>query len=460
MAASLNLKPVSITEYPDAHLVLPGAHVGSPITRKINPNNVNSLDSYHFAGEGVQFRGKLIGIKDVDDIRGDAMCRQAMHNLKAALKLPSTKENKTRITIGVSMYGLKIKDERGTIVLHQHPVPRISFVWRDQTDPRAFGYVYGTPSSGHRFAAIKVVDATADTVVGTIQQLFQISARLRQQEQERAQTKQPEAPPPPVETVAVAPLPDTPARVAATSQQSAAPKVAAEQGPSLLSFDYDPANQRDQDHPINKISSETPWSDFEAFLLNGPDPSAQPAAQRQEVASPPANPYAGMSGAGSQFGAMPGPSNPYFRMASGPQFGGMQTYPNNPHFGMAPAGPYFGGPPAMPNQPRPQSAVPPVVSGVMDDDFFGGFGSQGNSGASSPAVVRAATPNFPGAGLSALSPPPTPSRRRPNAAGAPSLMGDMPAFGGSAANGQAAPASAAPVPSNQYSDPFIDNFFS
>ncbi|OWA50846.1 hypothetical protein BV898_15350 [Hypsibius exemplaris] len=42
--------------------------------------------------------------------------------------------------------------------MHQHAVARISYIWRDPSDQRSFGYVYGTPDSGHRVAAVKVAD--------------------------------------------------------------------------------------------------------------------------------------------------------------------------------------------------------------------------------------------------------------------------------------------------------------
>jgi hypothetical protein len=74
---------------------------------------VNSLDVFHFEGEGLAFKGKLIGIKDIDAARGDEMCQHAMQELKNALK--QSKEHKARINISVSLSGLKIKDDKGTV---------------------------------------------------------------------------------------------------------------------------------------------------------------------------------------------------------------------------------------------------------------------------------------------------------------------------------------------------------
>ena len=72
-----------------------------------------AIDVFHFEGEGLQYRGKLIGIKDVEGPRGDEMCQAAMQEIVAALK--QSKEHKARITISVSLHGLKLKDEKGTV---------------------------------------------------------------------------------------------------------------------------------------------------------------------------------------------------------------------------------------------------------------------------------------------------------------------------------------------------------
>ena len=42
---------------------------------------------------------------------------------------------------------------------HSHPVHRISFISRDLTDGRAFGYVFGAGEGKHKFFAIKTEKA-------------------------------------------------------------------------------------------------------------------------------------------------------------------------------------------------------------------------------------------------------------------------------------------------------------
>lgn len=66
-----------------------------------------------FAGAGVDFKGKLIGIEEVPEPRGDKMCQVAMAKLKAGVRAAG--DHKQRITINVALEGIKIIDEKTTV---------------------------------------------------------------------------------------------------------------------------------------------------------------------------------------------------------------------------------------------------------------------------------------------------------------------------------------------------------
>ena len=63
-----------------------------------------------FMGEGQTFRGKLIGVLEVPDARGDRMCQDALQELKMAIK--ASGEHKQRVIVHVAVEGLKIRDEK------------------------------------------------------------------------------------------------------------------------------------------------------------------------------------------------------------------------------------------------------------------------------------------------------------------------------------------------------------
>lgn len=131
-----------------------------------------------FRGVGVNFKAKLIGIDDVADSRGDKMCQDSILKLKAAVKIAGV--HKQKILVNISLEGLKILDLLTGEVQHAHPVNKISFVARDLTDRRAFGYIFSADDGQHKLFGIKTAKV-AETLVLSLRDLFQVVYDLRKQ---------------------------------------------------------------------------------------------------------------------------------------------------------------------------------------------------------------------------------------------------------------------------------------
>ncbi|XP_053972383.1 uncharacterized protein LOC128873106 isoform X2 [Hylaeus volcanicus] len=133
--------------------------------RKKNSPRKFKFEPTRFLGEGVSFKAKLIGILEVSEASGDRMCQEALADLKMAIRAAG--EHKQRISIQDCLY--------------HHPVHKISFIAQDTSDSRAFGYIFGSPDTGHRFFGIKT-DKAASQVAIAMNDLFQVVFELKKKE--------------------------------------------------------------------------------------------------------------------------------------------------------------------------------------------------------------------------------------------------------------------------------------
>lgn len=153
--------------------------------RKI-PEKTDEFLLSRFQGDGVRYKAKLIGVDDVQDARGDKMCQDSMMKLKGmAIAARSQGKHKQRIWINISLTGIKIVDEKTGVIEHEHVVNKISFIARDVTDNRAFGYVCGAEGQ-HQFFAIKTAQQ-AEPLVIDLKDLFQLIFNMKKKEQEAGQ---------------------------------------------------------------------------------------------------------------------------------------------------------------------------------------------------------------------------------------------------------------------------------
>ncbi|MEQ2298749.1 hypothetical protein AMECASPLE_008573 [Ameca splendens] len=154
--------------------------------KKKVPEKTDEYLLSRFQGDGVRYKAKLIGIDDVSEARGDKMCQDSMMKLKGmAVAARSQGKHKQRIWVNISMSGLKIIDEKSGVIEHEHVVNKISFIARDVTDNRAFGYVCGAEGQ-HQFFAIKTAQQ-AEPLVIDLKDLFQVIFNMRKKEAESSQ---------------------------------------------------------------------------------------------------------------------------------------------------------------------------------------------------------------------------------------------------------------------------------
>ncbi|KAI1891835.1 hypothetical protein AGOR_G00147830 [Albula goreensis] len=125
-----------------------------------------------FQGDGVRYKAKLIGIDEVPGPQGDKMCLDSMMKLKGwEVAGRQQGQHKQRVWLKVSSAGVRIVDERTGAVEHEHAKEKISSLKKDNSDPRAFSYIYGHEDTFKLFF-IKMANA-ADPVIEDITDVFQ-----------------------------------------------------------------------------------------------------------------------------------------------------------------------------------------------------------------------------------------------------------------------------------------------
>ncbi|XP_065595985.1 disabled homolog 2 isoform X2 [Cyrtonyx montezumae] len=160
--------------------------------KKKGPEKTDESLLTRFKGDGIRYKAKLIGIDDVPEARGDKMSQDSMMKLKGmAVAARSQGQHKQRIWVNISLSGIKIIDEKTGVIEHEHPVTKISFIARDVTDNRAFGYICGGEGQ-HQFFAIKTAQQ-AEPLVVDLKDLFQLIYNMKKKEEEEDKKKSEEA---------------------------------------------------------------------------------------------------------------------------------------------------------------------------------------------------------------------------------------------------------------------------
>ncbi|XP_075345047.1 disabled homolog 2-like isoform X3 [Mycteria americana] len=151
--------------------------------KKKGPEKTDESLLARFKGDGVRYKAKLIGIDDVPEARGDKMSQDSMMKLKGmAVAARSQGQHKQKIWVNISLSGIKIIDEKTGVIEHEHPVNKVSFIARDVTDNRAFGYICGGEGQ-HQFFAIKTAQQ-AEPLVVDLKDLFELIYNMKKKEEE------------------------------------------------------------------------------------------------------------------------------------------------------------------------------------------------------------------------------------------------------------------------------------
>jgi len=156
-----------------------GVHGPQPPNRLSFFNKAPVDPAERFRGEGQKFRAKLIGIDQVPNSRGDKMCQEVI--LKQKSIVTASGLHKQRLIVQVTLEGITVIDADSNQTQFIHPVEKISFISRDTTDRRAFGYIVEGEEKQFHFFGIKTGNA-AEGLVLALRDLFQVVYDIKQKE--------------------------------------------------------------------------------------------------------------------------------------------------------------------------------------------------------------------------------------------------------------------------------------
>ncbi|NWV03288.1 DAB2 protein, partial [Ptilonorhynchus violaceus] len=179
----MSSEPETTTTNSQPEQQAPAKAQSSKKEKKKGPEKTDESLLARFKGDGVRYKAKLIGIDDVPEARGDKMSQDSMMKLKGmAAAARSQGQHKQKIWVNISLSGIKIIDEKTGVIEHEHAVNKISFIARDVTDNRAFGYICGGEGQ-HQFFAIKTAQQ-AEPLVSDLKDLFQLIYNMKKKEEE------------------------------------------------------------------------------------------------------------------------------------------------------------------------------------------------------------------------------------------------------------------------------------
>lgn len=307
--------------------------------------SAQALPHNRFSGNGVIYKAKLFGTADVNEPKGDAVCNMAMGLLKSAVK--NTGEHKQKILVKISMSGITLLDQVNQLKLYDHAVNKISYIAKDPTDNRAFGYIYTETKGKHMYFGIKT-DRPAEATILALKDMFQTVSE--QAKSSAGLTTLPEAASTDTNASEVQPA-ETPdaVKAAETTMSSTEPAL----GEAL---------ENKEEKSVKKDNSSSSLLD----LLD--DLSFNPTPQPTAVAAPAGQPWPPQNAAALSWGnALPTQNDPFTTQPQQNAFSQQKsTFPQQSYSQPSNQSPFnqpFPQPAVFASQQQPQMFRPQAVSG-------------------------------------------------------------------------------------------------
>uniref|UniRef100_A0AC35FJR0 PID domain-containing protein n=1 Tax=Panagrolaimus sp. PS1159 TaxID=55785 RepID=A0AC35FJR0_9BILA len=165
-ATANGLIPTTLRKSSSSHLALK-----DPQSRWVHPSPALTRGT-------VEYGVKMLGFTEVSEAKGAHVIRDAIHAIRFQLQVSvstSTIPKKPhKVELHINTRGVQIIDAKSKLILHSHPLHKISFCADDKQDKRVFAYIASDDKNKH-ICYLFLSDKNAEQITLTIGEAFDLA---------------------------------------------------------------------------------------------------------------------------------------------------------------------------------------------------------------------------------------------------------------------------------------------
>ena len=130
----------------------------------------------------VEYGVRFLGEKEVSEPKGAHVVRDAIHAIRFQAQVnrgltSSSAAKPKKVEIQINVHGVTVIDSKTKIIIHRHPLHKISFCADDKQDKRVFSYI-AMNDEGKHICYLFLSDKLAEQITLTIGEAFDLALQV------------------------------------------------------------------------------------------------------------------------------------------------------------------------------------------------------------------------------------------------------------------------------------------